>query len=91
MISKTRVWFQAEEGCFSSPPCEDIPWPFQLGQWAAEALSSGVNRLERETDQSPLSSANVKNAQSYTFTPPYTVKAKNLVNNFNPQIHINKL
>jgi hypothetical protein len=39
-------------------------------QWVPEALSLGVKRPGRETDHSPLSSAEVKNAWSYTSTPP---------------------
>jgi hypothetical protein len=38
-------------------------------QWVRGALSSGVKRQERETDHLPPSSAGVKNAWSYTFTP----------------------
>jgi hypothetical protein len=39
-------------------------------QWVPGALSLGVKRLGREADQSPPSSAKVKNAWSYTSTPP---------------------
>jgi hypothetical protein len=38
-------------------------------QWIPGALSLGVKRLEREVDHSPPSSAEVKNAWSYTFIP----------------------
>jgi hypothetical protein len=41
--------------------------PIQL---ALGALSMGVKRPGRETDNSPLSSAEVKNAWSYTSTSP---------------------
>jgi hypothetical protein len=34
------------------------------------ALSLGIKRPVREADHSPTSSAEVKNAWSYTFTPP---------------------
>jgi hypothetical protein len=37
--------------------------------WVPGALSLGVKRPGRETDQSPPSSAKVKNAQSYTSPP----------------------
>jgi hypothetical protein len=40
-------------------------------QWVPGALSLGVKRQEREADHSPPSSAEVKNAWSYTSTPPY--------------------
>jgi hypothetical protein len=39
-------------------------------QWVPGALSLGVKRPEREADHSPPSSAEVKNAWSYTSTPP---------------------
>jgi hypothetical protein len=39
-------------------------------QWVLEALSLGVKRPGRETDHSPPSTAEVKNAWSYTSTPP---------------------
>jgi hypothetical protein len=38
-------------------------------QWVPGALSLGVNRSGRVADHSPPSSAEVKNAWSYTFTP----------------------
>jgi hypothetical protein len=38
-------------------------------QWVPEALSRGLKRPGRETDHSPLSSAEVKNAWSYTSSP----------------------
>jgi hypothetical protein len=44
--------------------------PTQLPiQWVLGALSLGVKRPEREADHSPPSSAEVKNAWSYTSTP----------------------
>jgi hypothetical protein len=39
-------------------------------QWVPGALSLGLKSPGRESDQSPPSSAEVKNAWSYTFTPP---------------------
>jgi hypothetical protein len=39
-------------------------------QWIPVALSLGVKRPGSEADHSPLSSAEVKNAWSYTSTPP---------------------
>jgi hypothetical protein len=39
-------------------------------QWVPGALSLGVKRPEREADCSPPSSAEVKNAWSYTSTTP---------------------
>jgi hypothetical protein len=38
-------------------------------QWVQRALSLGVKRLDRETDHSPPSSAEVRNAWSYISTP----------------------
>jgi hypothetical protein len=38
-------------------------------QWVPGALSLGVKRPGREADHSPPSSAEVKNAWNYTFTP----------------------
>jgi hypothetical protein len=40
-------------------------------QWAPVALSLGIKWMGHEADHSPPSSAEVKNACSYTFTPPY--------------------
>jgi len=37
--------------------------------WIPGALSLGVKQLGREADHSSLSSAKVKNAWNYTFTP----------------------
>jgi hypothetical protein len=44
----------------TKPPIQWVPW----------ALSLGVKWPERETDQSPPTSAEVKNASSCTSTPP---------------------
>jgi hypothetical protein len=40
-------------------------------QWAPGALFSGLKWPGSETDHSPPFSDDVKNARSYTFTPPY--------------------
>jgi hypothetical protein len=48
-------------------------------QWVPGALSLGVKRPGREADHSPPSSAEVKNAWSYTSTPPYAFMAWCLV------------
>jgi hypothetical protein len=42
-----------------------------LIQWVLESLSPGVKQLGHEVYHSPASSAEVKNAWSYTTTPPY--------------------
>jgi hypothetical protein len=39
-------------------------------QWVPGALSLGIKQPWREADHSPPSSADVKNAWSYTSTPP---------------------
>jgi hypothetical protein len=39
-------------------------------QWIPGALFLGIKRPWREADHSPPSSAEVKNAWSYTYTPP---------------------
>jgi hypothetical protein len=39
-------------------------------QWVPGALSLGVKQQEREADHSPPSSAEIKNAWSYTFSLP---------------------
>jgi hypothetical protein len=44
-------------------------------QWVPGALSLGVKQLRREGDHSPLSSAEVKNAWSYTSAPQYVFMA----------------
>jgi hypothetical protein len=49
-------------------------------QWVPGALSLGVKRPGRGTDHSPPSSAEVKNASSYTSTPLYVFMAWCLVN-----------
>jgi hypothetical protein len=40
-------------------------------QWVTGAHSSGVNQSGSEANHSPPSNAEVKNACSYTLTPPY--------------------
>jgi hypothetical protein len=44
--------------------------PLHNIQWVSGALSLGVKRPGHEADHSPPSSAEVKNAWSYTSTPP---------------------
>jgi hypothetical protein len=44
-------------------------------QWVSEAPSLGIKWLGNEADHSPPSSAKLKNALSYTFTPQYTFMA----------------
>jgi hypothetical protein len=44
-------------------------------QWVTGALSLRVKRPEREADNSPPSSAEVKNALSYISTPQYVFMA----------------
>jgi len=48
-------------------------------QWVRGALFLGVKRPGREADHSPPSSAEVKNAWSYTSTPQYVFMAWYLV------------
>jgi hypothetical protein len=48
-------------------------------QWVPRTLSLGVKRPGREADHSPPSSAEVKNAWSYTSTPQYVFMAWCLV------------
>jgi hypothetical protein len=48
-------------------------------QWVPGALSLGVKRPGLEADHSSPSSADVKNAWSYTFTPQYVFMAWCLV------------
>jgi hypothetical protein len=62
-------------------------------QWVTRALSMGVKWLRREADHSLPSSAEVKNAWSYTSPPQYasmvwfSVKKKH-INNFNFHIKL---
>jgi len=44
---------------------------FKYVTWAARALSLGIKRQQHEADHSSPSSAEVKNAWSYTSTAPY--------------------
>jgi hypothetical protein len=55
----TVTVFGEEQNC-EAPPIRRV----------TEAPSSGVKRPRREADLSPQSSAEVKNAWSYTSTPP---------------------
>jgi hypothetical protein len=68
---------------FSSPPRPDRLWvshysPIQL---LLGALSLGAKRSGRAAHHSPPSSADVKNAWSYTSTPPYIFMAWDLLTN----------
>jgi hypothetical protein len=49
--------------------------PLPLIQYVPGALSVGIKRPGREADHSPPSSADVKNAWSYTSTPQYAFMA----------------
>jgi hypothetical protein len=48
-------------------------------QWVPGALTPGLKRPGHEDDHSPPSSAEVKNAWSYTSSPPYVFMAWRLV------------
>jgi hypothetical protein len=43
-------------------------WSYQTG---TEALSSGIKQPDREADHLASSSAEIMNAWSFTYTPPY--------------------
>jgi hypothetical protein len=59
------------ELCFHAPRPRTALGPTQPPiQWVQGALYLGVKRPGRETDNSPPSSAEVKNAWSYNSTPP---------------------
>jgi hypothetical protein len=66
---------------FTSPPRPDQLWspPSLLSSGLTGVLSLGVNRAGREADHSPPSSAEAKNAWSYTSTPEYAFMARCLV------------
>jgi hypothetical protein len=49
------------------------PAPYPMG--TGGAISSGVKRLCREADHSPPTSAELKNTEIYTSTPPYAFMA----------------
>jgi hypothetical protein len=69
----SRVRFSAGAGNFSlHHPVQNGSGPTKPPiQWVSRALSLGVKRPGREADHSPPSSAEVKNAWSYTSTPQY--------------------
>jgi len=52
----------------SRPALEPTQPPIQ---WVPRALNQGVKRWWREANHSPISSAEVKNAWSYTSIPQY--------------------
>jgi hypothetical protein len=56
----------------STPALGPIQPPIR---WVSGTLSLGIKRPGREADHSPLSSAEVKNAWSYTSTPQYAFMA----------------
>jgi len=56
-------------GIFSSPPR-----PERLLGWVPGALTPGVKRPGCEADLLPPSSAEVKNAWSYTSSPPVSLQ-----------------
>jgi hypothetical protein len=60
------IWFPAGAGNFSSTPRLEKP----PTQWVLWTRSLQVKRPGREADHSPPSSAEVKNAWSYTSNPP---------------------
>jgi hypothetical protein len=51
----------------------------ELGEFKSGTVSLGVKQLRYEADHLPPSSAEVKNAWSYTSTPPYVFMAWCLV------------
>jgi hypothetical protein len=56
---------------FSSPPRPDRFWGQpRLPSSGCRSLTPGVKRPGREADHSPTSTAEIKNAWSYTSTPP---------------------
>jgi hypothetical protein len=72
----SRVRFPAGAGNFSLHYCVRIgsgthPVFFPMG--AGGSFPGGVKRPGREADHSPPSSAEVKNAWSYTSTPPIRI------------------
>jgi hypothetical protein len=69
-VSTTGVWFLAGQD-FSIHHNVQIGCGALLIQWVPGFFSSEVKRLVHEADHSPSSSTKVKNAWSYTSTPPY--------------------
>jgi hypothetical protein len=69
IIPKCKIFLNIK--C-SSPVSRPALGPNSLPiQWVSEFNPRGVKRPESESDHSPPSSAEVKNAQSYTSTIPY--------------------
>jgi hypothetical protein len=66
-------YFQQGQGFFSLPPHPDQLWgpPSLLFNEYQGLFLWGVKQPGHEADHSTLSSAKVKNACSYTSTPPY--------------------
>jgi hypothetical protein len=77
----SRVRFSAGAGNFSlHHRVQNVSGATQHPlQWVQGALSLGIKRPERKADHSPPSSAEVKNAWSYTSTPQYVFMAWCLV------------
>jgi hypothetical protein len=73
---KNRVWIPSKDKGFfffirtCRPALESSQPPIQ---WVLVALSLGIKRLRHEADHLPLSSIEVKNEWSYTFTPPCSI------------------
>jgi hypothetical protein len=67
-------WFESRQGLeislFTTASTSALGHTQPPIQWVPVALSMGVNWPGREADHSPPSSADVKNAFIYTYTPP---------------------
>jgi hypothetical protein len=74
----TGFWFPVEAVVFSARHrIRTGPGAYSASSTVSTGGSSPeVVRLVREADQSPLSSAEVKNAWGYTSTPPYIFKQR---------------
>jgi hypothetical protein len=69
-----------------------VPGPTQPHiQWVPGALSPGVKRPEREADNSPPSSAEVKKTWIYTSTPTYAFMAWCLISQAQGQLYLSYL
>jgi len=60
-------------------------------QWVPECLLKGIKRPKREANQSPSSSAEIRNTWSYTSTPPYVFMARCLVKDRTSSWHCTQL
>jgi hypothetical protein len=77
----TAIWFPSRAGNFSftaafRPALEPTQPPIQ---WVPGALCVGVKPLGHEAEHPPPFSAEIKNAWSYSWTPPYVFMAWYLV------------